>query len=162
MPADREGRRGDLKKIMMWLGGIFLVLVVVVGALLGYLAYMGSSLDASSKAYVDESVPSIVSTWSKEELLRRAAPQLRKIIVDEQLDQLFAKLSQLGKLERYEGSKGDSNISLTTQAGKLVTASYVANAKFEKGPGQITIRLIQIDGQWQILLFHVNSPIFLQ
>jgi hypothetical protein len=151
-----------LKKVLMWLGGAFLMLVVLVGALFGYFAYVGSSLDASSKAYVDESVPAIISTWSKGELLKRSAPQLRKVVNEDQLNQLFAKLSQLGKLQTYEGSKGDSNISLTTQAGRVITASYVANAKFDKGPAQVTIRLIQSYGQWQILYFFVNSPIFVQ
>jgi len=51
---------------------------------------------------------------------------------------------------------------VTAQAGKMITASYIANAKFEKGSAQITIRLIQKGNQWQILYFYVNSPIFLQ
>jgi hypothetical protein len=58
--------------------------------------------------------------------------------------------------------KGDSNVSYTTQNGKMTTDSYVAAAKFENGEARITIRLIQISGQWQILLFHVDSPLFLQ
>jgi hypothetical protein len=146
----------------MWLGVAFLVFVVVAGALIGYFVYVGSSLDASSKAFVDASVPSIVSTWSREELLTRAAPELLKVVNDEQLDLLFAKLSRLGRLQSYEGSRGDSHISFTTWAGRVVTASYVASATFDKGPAQVTIRLIEHDGRWQILHFQVYSPIFLQ
>lgn len=96
-----------MKRLLVWLGGTFVALIVIVGALIGYLAYTGSSLDASSKAYVDETVKSIVSTWSKEELIKRASPQLRKVIKEDELGRLFAKLSQLGKLQTYEGSKGD-------------------------------------------------------
>ena len=151
-----------MKRILLWFGGIFLGLLVVVAAVMGYLAYLGPSLDASSKAYVDESVKAITSAWSKEELLKRASPQLRQVIKEEELGRLFAKLSQLGKLQEYEGSKGDANISLTMQAGKVITASYIANASFDKGPAQVTVRLIQNDGQWQILQIYVNSPIFLQ
>ena len=151
-----------MKRILLWLGGIFLGLLVVVAAVMGYLAYLGSPLDASSKAYVDESVKAITSAWSKEELLKRASPQLQQVIKEEELGRLFAKLSQLGKLQEYEGSKGDANISLTIQAGKVITASYIASARFDKGPAQVTVRLIQNDGRWQILQFYVNSPIFLQ
>ncbi len=151
-----------MKRILTWLGGVFVVLVGIAGALFGYVAYKGSTLDASSKAYVDESVRAIVSTWSKPELLKRASPQLRKVIQANQLDQLFGKLSQLGAFQNYEGSKGDANVSLTTQAGEVITATYVATARFEKGPAEVRIRLIQNDGHWQILNFFVNSPIFLQ
>ncbi|HTC98495.1 MAG TPA: hypothetical protein VK734_12260, partial [Bradyrhizobium sp.] len=59
--------------------------------------------------------------------------------------------------------KGASNVNYTTQNGKVTTASYVATAKFENGEGRITARLIQSPaGQWQFLLFQVNSPFFLQ
>jgi len=152
-----------MRKMLVVLGWVFLGVLVILGGFVGYFFYVGSGLDASSKAYVDQSVPAIVASWSKDELLRRASPELRKAIPDEQqVAQLFGKLSQLGKLERYEGSKGDANISVTAQAGKMITASYIANAKFEKGSAQITIRLIQKGTQWQILYFYVNSPIFLQ
>ena len=59
--------------------------------------------------------------------------------------------------------KGDSNVSYTTQNGKVTTAAYVAAAKFKNGEGRITVRLIQSSaGQWQLLMFHVDSPLFLQ
>jgi hypothetical protein len=58
--------------------------------------------------------------------------------------------------------KGDSNVSYTTQNGKVTSASYVATAKFENGEARIAVRLIQLSGQWQFLLFNVDSPLFLQ
>ncbi len=122
-----------MKKFLSILGGIFLVLVIIVAGLFGYAAYQGRALDASSMAYVDENIPAIVSTWSKEELLKRASPQLLKIINEQpaQLDRLFQKLSKLGAMRSYDGAKGDSNVSYTTQNGKVTTASYIATAKFE-------------------------------
>ncbi|HMA87634.1 MAG TPA: hypothetical protein VKP89_02695 [Burkholderiales bacterium] len=152
-----------MKKVVMVLGWIFLALVIGVGSIVGYLFYVGPRLDASSKAYVDEQVPIIVSTWSKEELLKRASPELRRAITDErQLDQLLARLSRLGKLKHYDGSKGEANISFLVRAGKVVTASYIAGATFENGSAQIAIRLIRHGDQWQLLYFNVSSPIFLQ
>ena len=153
-----------MKKFLSIIGGLFLVLVIVVIGFVGYAAYQGRGLDASSKEYVEANVPTIISTWSKEELLKRSSPQLLKIINEkpEQLDQLFQKLSQLGAMQSFGDVKGDSNVSYTTQNGKVTTASYVASAKFVNGEGRITIRLIQLSGQWQFLLFNVNSPIFLQ
>jgi hypothetical protein len=153
-----------MKKFLSIVGGLFLLLILVVAGFIGYAAYQGRGLDASSKAYVEANIPPIISTWSKDELLKRASPQLLKIVNEkpEQLDQLFQKLSRLGAMKSFGDVKGDSNVSYTTQDGKVTTASYIATAKFENGDGRIAVRLIQLSGQWQLLLFHVNSPLFLQ
>jgi hypothetical protein len=114
---------------------------------------------------VEANVPAIISTWSKDELLKRSSPQLLKVVNEkpEQLDLLFQKLSKLGAMRSFEDVRGDSNVSYTTQNGKVTTASYIATEKFEKGEGRITARLIQSSsGQWQFLLFHVESPLFLE
>ena len=153
-----------MKRILSIVGALFLLLILVVAGFIGYAAYQGRGLDASSKTYVEENVPPIISTWSKDELLKRSSPQLLKIINEkpEQLDQLFQKLSKLGAMQSFRDVKGDSNVSYTTQDGKVTTASYVATAKFGNGEARIVIRLIQLSGQWQFLLFNVNSPLFLQ
>lgn len=153
-----------MKKFLAIVGGLFLVFVLLVAGFIGYAAYQGRSLDASSKAYVETNVPAIISTWSKNELLKRSSPQLLKFVNEkpDQLDRLFQKLSKLGALRSFGDVKGDSNVSYTTQDGKVTTASYIANAKFDNGEGRISVRLIQSAGQWQFLLFHVDSPLFLQ
>ena len=153
-----------MKKFLSIVGGIFLLLVLVVAGFVGYAAYQGQGLDASSKAYVEVNVPPIISTWSKNELLKRSSPQLLKLLDENpgQLEQLFKKLSKLGAMQSFGNVKGDSNVSVTTQNGKVITAPYAATAKFEKGEAHITIRLIQLSGQWQFLLLNVNSPLFLQ
>jgi hypothetical protein len=154
-----------LKRFLAIIGGLFLVLVVVGAGFVGYAAYQGQRLDASSKAYVEENIPAIISTWSKDELLKRSSPQLLKIINEkpEQLDQLFQRLSTLGPMLSFGEAKGDSNVSYTTQNGKVTTAAYVATAKFRNGEGRISARLMQSPGgQWQLLQFNVDAPLFLQ
>jgi hypothetical protein len=69
------GEVHTLRKFLVIIGGLFLVLVLVGAGFLGYAAYRGRDLDASSKAYVEENIPAIVSTWSKDELLKRMSPQ---------------------------------------------------------------------------------------
>jgi hypothetical protein len=154
-----------LKRFLSIIGGLFLVLVLFVAGFFGYAASQGRGLDASSKAYVEENIPAIISTGSKDELLKRSSPQLLTIINEkpEQLDQLFQKLSTLGPMLSFGEVKGDSNVSYTTQNGKVTTAAYVATAKFKNGEGRISARLIQSPaGQWQLLLFHVDAPLFIQ
>lgn len=146
-----------MKTVLMILGVLFLILIIAVAGFVGYAAYVGTQLDASSKAYVDASVPAIISTWSKDELIKRASPQLLKSASDEQIEDLFTKLSEeLGPFQSYDGSKGDSNVSYTTQDGKVTTASYTANASFQNGKVDIEIKLIQTNGEWLLLGFHVS------
>lgn len=153
-----------MRRALSILGGLFLFLCVVVVSFLGFAAHQGKGLDQSSKAYVEETVPVILSTWSKDELIKRASPQLLSAVRDqpELLDQLFQKLSGLGALRTFDDVRGDSNISYTTREGKVITAAYTAKAKFDEGDAQISIRLIQTPAGWQLLSFHVNSPIFVQ
>jgi hypothetical protein len=149
-----------MKKFLAIFGVIFFVIVLVVVAVIGYAAFIGNKFDASSKAYVDESIPAIVSSWSKDELIKRASPQLRRKTSDVQIGQLFNALSgKLGSFQSYEGAKGQSSMSLTSKDGQVTTASYVANATFRNGKAEIQIKLIRYDDSWQILGFHVElSP----
>lgn len=151
-----------VKKVLIVLGVVFLILIFIGAAVIGYSAYVGVKLDASSKAYVDESVPTIVSTWSKDELVKRASPELRAMTSNGQLDQLFALFTKLGAFQSYDGATGESNISFTSKDGEVVTASYIAHATFENGKAEIKIKLIHHNDAWQILGFHVDSPLFIQ
>jgi len=153
-----------MNKTLKVIGGIFAVVVFVILGAFAYMVHAGPGLDQSSKAYVDASVPAIVSAWSKDELVRRASPQLTQILNQQpkQLDQLFGQLSKLGSLKQYQGSKGESSINLDLTKGKTVTAQYLAGAVFERGDTRITVHLIQIDDQWRIRSFNVKVVRFFE
>jgi hypothetical protein len=151
-----------MKKVLIILGILFVLAMAVVAGLIGFAAYNGTKLDASSKEYVDQAVPCIISTWSVVEFLDRASPELKAIATREQMEQLFKKLSELGKLKEYQGSEGNSFVSYTTQNGKQIAAKYTTKALFENGEAEIFIQLAEHDGKWQIINFQVNSPIFLK
>lgn len=153
-----------MKRIFTVLGVVFVLIVVVAGAFIGYAAYSGTRLDHSSKAFVDTSLPAIAAVWSPDELLRRASPELKQVADahPQQLRQLFKKFSALGRLEHYDGSKGESNMLYDATRGKRITAAYTANAVFEHPRAQFAVRLIRHAGQWQYLNFKVSSPLFPQ
>ena len=153
-----------MKKFLSILGGVFLLIVVLAAVFIGIGVYQGNKLDKSSKAYVEANIRPMVSTWSKDELVKRASPQLLEIINKnpDQLDQLFKKLSKLGALQSLGEPKGQSLIAYTNSTGKVISAAYTETAKFDNGNADISIRLVQVDGQWQLLLFNVNSPLMLQ
>jgi hypothetical protein len=145
-----------IKTILAGFGVLFLILIVVAAAGFGYFAYTGTQLDASSKAYVDESVPAIISTWSKDELTKRASPQLRHESSDDQIATFFSSLSdKLGAFKSYDGAKGQSYHFMSTN-GTTVTADYLAEATFQNARVEVKIDLTRTDQAWKILGFHVD------
>ena len=153
-----------MKKFLAIIGGISLVLLLAAAIFFGYGAYRGSKLDASSKIFIEEHIPRILSTWSKDDLLKLSSPTLLEIINKDphSLDLLFKKTAALGKLQQLYDIKGGSNFSFTTKHGAVTTARYTAKAKFDNGDATIDIQMIQSSGQWQLLGFFINSPFLLQ
>ena len=150
-----------MRKVISIFGIMFLILVFVVGGLFAYFSSQGSKLDASSKSFVDEVIPVIISTWSKEIILKHSSQQMRQTAAEAQLDLLLKKVSILGQLLDYKTANGEALISFTKN-GKMVTANYSVKARFQNGLAEINIRLIQYKGAWEILGFQIESPLFLK
>ena len=149
-----------MKKFLIVLGSIFLTIVVLGTIGIAFVAVRGAALDKESKAYVDSAIPAIVTTWSEKELLDRASPEFKKAVTIDQLDRLFRAFATLGRLQNRESANGQALMSATTKNGKTISAQYTANATFEKGEATIKLGLIKHGDQWQILGFHVDSPVF--
>ena len=151
-----------MKKVLIFLGAIFIIAIVIVVLGIIFVAIKGSKLDKESKQYVDAAIVSIISGWNKQELVERASPELMAVTNDDDLDKLFVLFQRLGKLKEYKGSEGQSNISVTTQHGKVISANYVAETEFDAGPAEIKVTLIKHGNNWQVLRFNVDSKIFLE
>ena len=144
-----------MKRTIMILGYIFLALIVVIAATIASVTIIGKKLDNESKAFVDAAIPAIVSEWDVSELQKRASPELDASVDYDDVEDYFDSLKELGKFQEYNGSTGDSNITISI-AGYEITADYAASADFETGSVEIQISLIKHDGQWQILDFKVS------
>lgn len=143
-----------MKKFLMVLGAIFAV------PLIGFVvvAIRGSALDRESKTYADTAAIAIVSDWSTQALFDRASPDFMKTTTREQVDSLFAQLRVLGRMTKYDGSKGDSSSFYNVSARTLtITAVYFAHAEFEHGSAQIKITVLKRGGYWQIVGFYVQG-----
>ena len=144
-----------MKKIIMLLGYVFLAVIVLVVAGAASVAIIGKRLDKESKIYVDAALPAIITEWDISELQKRASPEYDASVDYDDLEDYFESLRQLGKLEEYQGSTGDSNITISL-SGCEITADYTATADFEKGSVELQVSLIKHNGSWQILDFRVN------
>lgn len=145
-----------MRRILYVLGALTLIVIVAAGVGLAVVSYKGNALDKESKAFVDSAVPAITAAWSKQQLLDRATPELRESAKPAQLDALFETLSRLGPLVDYDGATGEATMSYMTGSGGVVSASYVAKARFRNGNATIRIVLVKRDGRWMIHNFHVD------
>ena len=146
-----------MKKFFIALGAIFLLLIVLAAIGFAYVAVRGSALDKESKAYVDDAVPAIVSSWDVQALFNRASPELLKSMSPGEADRLFAAFRKLGKMQKYGGSKGQAFIGWDLNKGRTVTARYTAIASFNVDVVQIEISLIKHNDRWQIVGFFLKS-----
>lgn len=148
-----------MRRLLYIIGAITLVLVVTLTVVIGVVAFEGNGLDAESKAFVDNAVPAITTSWSEDAFLERVTPELRKSARSDQLASFFGTLSQLGSLVEYQGAKGDSQMSYFTGTGGVISATYVAHARFQNGTATFRIVLLKRDEHWMIQNFHVD-PVF--
>jgi hypothetical protein len=146
-----------MRRFLYILGALTLIIIVAAGIGLSVFFYEGHALDAESKAFVDRAVPAITATWSEQQLLDRATPELRANVKPEELKALFDRLSQLGPLVEYEGATGEATMSYIAGSVGTVSASYVAKARFQNGTATFRIVLMKRDGRWLIHNFHVDS-----
>ncbi len=152
---------GGFGTAMAIVGVILIALLAIGGGIVGYFVYVGSALDHSSKVYVDEAIPAIVTSWTPDQLVKRESKAFEKATSDQQLVRLFDEFRKLGPLKEYKGCTGSSNINYTG-SGKIISAAYVGKATFANGDAEIRILLVQENGKWKIQGFRVNSPLFLK
>lgn len=138
------------------LGALTLLVIVAAFAGVGVLFYKGYALDAESKAFVDSAVPAIASSWSTEQLLDRATPELRQRAKLPELRAFFDTLARLGSLAEYDGATGEASMAYFSGSGDTVSAGYLANARFENGSATFRIGLTKRDGHWMIQNFQVR------
>jgi hypothetical protein len=146
-----------MKKFFIVMGVTFAVLIVLAVIGIATIAVKGSALDKESKAYVDQVTPIILADLRKETLLKYSSDDLKKIAKPEDLEKIFDWFKRLGTFQKYKGSTGQANISMTTQSGKVITGQYVAEADFDTGPAQIKIVTVKKGDQWFVQMFNINS-----
>lgn len=145
-----------LKTILTIFGGLCGAIAIAFVGLVSIAAYTGPSFDKESKAYADAAVVAIASGWNEKDLVDRASPQLMTAVGDEQrLDRALGTWRELGRLKKYDGSKGEANIVFSWPGGRIITAAYMSRVEFEHGSATIEVSLIRSDGAWKIRGFKV-------
>ncbi len=138
-------------KILRKAGNILLQIGALLAFIAAVVASAGYSLDKESKAFVDTAVPAIVSGWDVAELQKRASEEFNNSVDYGDLVRYFAILRKMGSLREYQGSTGESQITLSLLGGVSITALYTASAECDEGTADLELSLIKQKGIWRIL-----------
>ncbi len=144
-----------MKNLFLVLGVIFSILIIIVGVWL----FLVMKLTSQSKAYVDETVPKIISDWNVQILRTQSTKELLGRVSPEEMAASFKKLSeQFGPFKEYKGSTGKVNVEFVG-FGMVTTADYEAEASFEKATVKIVVHLQLVNRIWQIENWQVQFKI---
>lgn len=152
-----------MRKFLIGLGAITLVVIVAVAVGIGWTAYKGSQLDRESKAFLDRALPEIITSQNSQSLLDLATPDLKEKAKPEVLHAMFDAIAQLGPMVEYQGAKGNSLMSYNATSGStgksesMISAKYVASARFKNGTATFDIVLLKLDDRWLFNGFHINT-----
>jgi hypothetical protein len=150
-----------MRKVLTWIGGAtLLILVIGVGGFIA-LAVQGSRLDTEARLYADGAVRPVVSPWNVQALTERAAPELLANTKPQQLTALFQWLKTLGALKDVEPCGGQTRLDVNTSRGRTLTGQYTCRAQFQGGQATIEMLLVKRSNAWRIAGFHVTSPALL-
>jgi hypothetical protein len=146
-----------MKKILTILGVIFICLIVAGAIVFSGLHYYAKELDKEAKAYIDEVIPSIATSWNSKELINYASPEFLQAVPAKKIELLFDAFSeQMGPLKDYKGATGRVKIRISPRGKPIIKADYLAEAVFEKAPAKIQVQMIRRNHKWEIVGFLVK------
>jgi hypothetical protein len=149
-----------MRKIISLLGYTFLALIAAMAITVSVLYLEGRKLDKESRVFADSTIVALTSDWSVDELRKRASPEFESDVDFDEIQEYLDSLEELGTFVSYQGSTGESTITLSPRYGYEITADYTGTANFEVGSAEIQLLLIKQEGRWQILDFRVTPQMF--
>ncbi len=148
-----------MKKVQLWGGGIILAVIVAYAAHAAYVLITidGPALDRESKAWVDEILPQILTTWDSQAITKHASSEwLASVPADENERYAVWARENIGTLTKYGTSTGESGIHINNFSSKI-TAEYVVEADFTKGHARVFIQGVMENDEWKIFMLHVDT-----
>lgn len=146
-----------IKRILKWFGILLLILLVLFGSILAYTSYSQAKYDKTAVPYIQRAVP-VLSEWDPVTSRPLFAAVALEDVAQEDFERLIDFLSKLGELLSLDEPKFvqvSSGASVKKGTNTIVT--YTIDAKYEYGAAVITLRLLDLDGKFEVYSFNVNS-----
>ncbi len=131
-------------------GAITLVLVALIVALVVWGLFALAPLNKEATAYADQAIPAIAANWDRNELLKRAAPELKQSLTPAGLDSVYSLFASFGPMVKYNGATCAVTGSLSTASGKVIVAKCVATAKCQNADVSFQLSLLRENNVWLI------------
>ncbi len=146
-----------MNKVFKILGIIFLLIIILFAGVAAYTYMKSSEYSKTAIPYINEKIPEL-STWESSVAKKYLAPEILAKTQDADLERLMRWFSKLGSLKSIEEPQFINVSSITTiSSGQQTIVTYTILAHYEKGDATITMRLLEVEGGFQIYQFHLNS-----
>ncbi len=150
---------------------VIILLVLLIGTI-GALAYQYLNSEAAletkrqqeADAFAVESLKAIIRNWDPEALKSRAHPMMLDSVrkSGNTVEGIFNVLRTLGVQNQDVECNFLSRGTITTPSIRYAAANYVCNTEFTNSKAVVALEVRQdhLSGPWQIVNFHVDSPLF--
>jgi len=145
------------KKILKWLGGIFLAIILLFVLIAAYTGYKQAVYAETAIPYIKEVVPAL-SEWNSEKAKPFFVASTFDNVSQDEFEKVFRWFSKLGRfqsMEEPEFSNVYSGATIDDGANTIVT--YTIFAHYENGEAKITIRLLDLGESFEVYHFNVSS-----
>ncbi|MDF0534149.1 hypothetical protein PY479_07660 [Shewanella sp. A32] len=150
------------KKILKWFGVILLGIILLFILVAVYTGYKQSGYKETAVPYIKEVIPAI-SEWDTEKAKQFFVPSTFDNVSQDDFEKLFRFFSKLGSLKSMdEPVFNQVQAGATIQEGANTIVTYTVLAHYENGDAQITIRLLDLGGSFEVYYFNVNSTVFIE
>lgn len=143
-----------MKKLM------FYALFVVSAAVSTYFIYgyvQSSRFDPTVIPYIEQAIPQL-SRWDVAATKALLDEEALNRVTDEDLMQMMNYLTRIGELQDFDKPRFKSTSkAMTTGAIERDVVTYLIKTRYNTGPAELTLSLVDRDGQYRLLHFNFQS-----
>jgi len=143
-----------VKKFIVYV--LFIVLTVVT-IYFGYGYVQSNRFDPLVVPYIEQAVPQL-SRWDVAATKALLDEEALKRVSDNDLEKMMDYLTRIGELQGFDNPRFRSTSkAMTTGAIERGVVTYRVKATYSTGPAEITLSLVERDGEYALLHFNFQS-----
>ena len=146
-----------MKKTLQIVGIVFLLFITLLIILISYSYFKSEQYNNAAIPYIKAQIPEL-SSWNSEVMDKYLTPRTEGNNASEYLTQSTLQLSTLGQLTNIEEPQFvNIDSELTPLNGKQTIATYNVLSRYENGDVIIRIRLLEVDGAFEVYSFYIDK-----
>lgn len=143
-----------MKKLIIY--AIFVVFCAF-GIYFGYAYMQEKRFNPTVVPFVEQAVPQL-SQWDVERTKALLDEETLKRVTDHDLEQMMNYLARIGELQDFAKPRFRSTSkAMTTGAVERDVVTYRIKAEYSSGPVEITLSMVERDGEYRLLSFNFQS-----